>query len=645
MAKYGVPYYGGAKYGGTPKLAYSVEPVQITVLSFSKVDIAWEQPRGAFTQIRLVRNQDGVPETPDDGLTLWHEFATESTVSRTSFIDGEDNPGQTPLLPGKEVFYSVFLYTTGGIWVNAGGAVDVVPSSHGMTTKLVNTLPRVFTSDEQSPLSEASTTSALVRFLDGIAFTLEESLTYIDLLRPRSVNTPAPLLTVASQHVGLTPEPNLATVLQKRLIREAIYMYSRKGTALGIGTYCESLTGFSPTLTVTPNLMLTAQDATFYKSTGNWTATGGATLTSATDMIPDASVTTAFDTVYTGKIVAPATGEISVGSVTPTLQGVPVQPSTEYTTSIRFKCPASSGNITLSVKYYTLTGTYISTSTGTPVAANNTWQGTSVTATTPATAAYASIHVAWSAAGTYYVDMVSIQAGTSSTYTEARALDVYLAPARTNFIKNPSFELGTAQWTLSGTASISTTTDVSDIAYSGANSAQVVATGPWTLTSNTFPISVGAYYTASGLVKSTSDLTVSFIGRDSGGTITESSDVYPLGTIADWARFSAVEITDALTHSNVATYEVVFSGGAGTFHFDCIQAENSFQATEYFDGSMPSNYGVEWVGTAHESYSALYPESTVKFPRLQNTLNDWVPANTFWSVTTASGLKYTCLDV
>ena len=62
MAKYGVNYYGATKYGQTPKLAYSVEPMSVTVISFTKVDLSWQSPTGAFTRIRLVRNQNGIAE-------------------------------------------------------------------------------------------------------------------------------------------------------------------------------------------------------------------------------------------------------------------------------------------------------------------------------------------------------------------------------------------------------------------------------------------------------------------------------------------------------------------------------------------------------------------------------------------------------
>jgi hypothetical protein len=50
VAKYGNVTYGGAKYGVTPKLAYSVEPMAITVIDFAKIRVSWQSPTGEFTK-------------------------------------------------------------------------------------------------------------------------------------------------------------------------------------------------------------------------------------------------------------------------------------------------------------------------------------------------------------------------------------------------------------------------------------------------------------------------------------------------------------------------------------------------------------------------------------------------------------------
>jgi hypothetical protein len=646
LARYGVNYYGASKYGAYAKLAYSVEPMSALVLTFNKVQVSWQSPRGTFSKVRLVRNQAGFPETAEDGIIIFDEVATEGNVSRSYFIDGEDNPTDVPFVSGRQTYYRFFIFTDQNVWRIAGSINVTIPSDHGAQSKFMNTIPRVFTSSERTPLGAIDVDSDLYKFIDGLMFTFEESLTFLDLLRPRhtGLETPVQLIPGERSTYGLTPEQSLPTKNQKRLIREALYMYTHKGTAFGLGTYAESLTGFAPTITVSKNLLLSVQDSTFYGGIGNWVATN-ATLSSSTEQVPD-TVSNQIDTTKTGKVVASNSGSMTLGLDNIITKGVPVLSETQYVVSCKLKSPSSAGNITLSVRFYDKDG--IATSaikSATAVSANNTWKSSSFTATSDAKSSYAVITIAYSAAGTYYIDQVCMQTGSTVAYDEARAIDIFLNPIKTNLIKNPSFEVNaTDNWTLSGSATIGRDVDVSNLVYSGTRSGKITGTGSWTLTSNRMPITVGTFYTASGIAKTTANLTVTFIGRDSGGTIVESGDIYSLGTINNWSIFTATDLVDA-TLSTVATYEIVFSGTSGTYYLDCIQFEKSPKASDYFDGSLPSDFGAVWEGTENNSYSHLYPNKPQKVDRLSKTLVDWVPMNCFWRVRSYDGVEYTNLTV
>lgn len=647
MAKYGNFLYGAARYGNAPKLAYSVEPMSIIVLDFTRTFVSWASPTGTFSRIRLVRNQIGFPETAEDGVIIWDEFASEGSVTRSSFTDGQDNPNDIPLIEGRPVYYTMFLFTSDKVWVVAGHVYDVIPSNHLMQKKVMDIIPKVYTSKEQSPLAVTDETSALYAFIDGFSFTFEQFLTLADLVRPNHTKegSPSTLIPIQTDNVGLYPEQNIPLKNQKQLIREAFFMYSHKGLQSGISTYAESLTGYAPVLTVSPNLLLTVQDSTFYKSTGNWTATA-ATITSSNEQVPDTTTTNQIDHVYTCKVVASGSGSIKLGSTAPITKGIPVNPSSDYVMSCKLKSPSSAGSITMSIIFYDKNGTVTgSTVSATGVAANNTWKSSSKTFTTPSAASYASLQIAYSAAGTYYIDEVCVQAGTTVAYDEARAISLYLTPNKTNYIKNPSFETNvTDSWTKTGLATVTQDSSISDLAYSGSKSAKIVATGAWTYTANSVPVISGQYYVASALVKTSTDLKVTFIGKNINGNIVEQSSDYSLGTHTDWARVSATSLTDTLITS-VVTYDVVFSGGAGTFYLDCVQFERGTSATEYFDGSLPSQYGTVWEETANNSYSDQYYNKSFKIPRLAYTLSDWTPPNAFWRITSAAGLEYTNLTV
>ena len=646
MARYGSSYYGSSYYGATPKLAYSVEPMSLTVLSFSTAQIDWQSPTGNFTRIRLVRSQNGFSEHAEDGVIVWEEYATEGAVSRTSFVDGVDNPTSIAMTSGKPIYYTMFLFTSGKIWVKAGSIDGIVPGNHDTQTKFINVLPRVFTSKEQSPFAEADTTSALYSFIDGFSFTLEEFLTYIDLLRPSHsrFETPASIIESETSHVGLTYEPNLATKLQKKLVRESIYMYSRKGTELSLGTYVESLTGFAPVISVSENLLLNVQDSTFYQSIGNWTATN-ATLSYTDVQVPE-SGDNVIDTTYSCEIVATGSGTMSLGSSNPKTLGIPVKGDTEYTYSAQLKSPTSAGNMSLSVEWFDYEGTSLSATTSTTLAANNTWQQKSYTLTSPTNAYYAVVKINYSAAGTYYTDEVCFQTGSTASYDEARAITIFLDSTKINYIKNPSFEVNvTDGWTLDGSATASQDVDVSDKAYSGTSSAKITATGAWSYLSDDSPVESGKYFTFSAYVKTDSAFNVVFIGKDSGGNPTGHEEVIAFDAQADWARVTATDLMDAINESSVAYYSVGFSGDAGEFFIDCVQFEQSQVDTDYFDGSLPSNFGAVWSGTADNSYSYMYYNQDIKLQRLGLTLPDWLPMNCWWRVRNYEGLVYDNLTV
>jgi hypothetical protein len=646
VARYGIGYYGASTYGAFVKLAFSVEPMSTLVLDFTKVLVKWQTPRGNFSRIRLLRSQVGFPETAEDGIIIFDEFATEGNVSRVEFIDGEYNPSDVPLIPGRQTYYRVYLFTDQNVWRVAGSISAIVPSNHNVQTTFMNNLPRVFTSSEQGSFGTVDTTSALYNFVEGLTFSQEQFYTLLDLLKPKhtGIETPIELLPIEVASLGLTPEAGLPTKNRKRLVREANYMYARKGTQLALETYSESLTGFEPTITVSENLLLTVQDSTFYGGIGNWVASN-AVLTSSTEQVPDSN-TNQIDTTKTGKIVASNSGSMVLGNTNIITKGVPVLPSTAYIVSCKLKSPASAGNITLSVRFYDKNGTATSAAnTATAVAANNTWKSASKTATSDATSSYAIITIAYSAAGTYYIDQVCMQVGGTVAYNEARAIDVFLIPLKTNYIKNPSFEVNSTTWALSG-ATFTQDSSVPTYGYSGDYSGKFVVTNPWSITTDyEIPVTPGKYYTASASIKALAALSanIKITFYDEADAVVETV-TQPISVTTSFANFTLTGLTDSLSDASYA--KVSFYGTtAGTIYLDLIQFEQSQVATDYFDGSLPSDFGAVWEGTDDASYSHLYPNKPKKIPRLGKTMSDWVPQNAFWRVRTYDGVEYTTTTV
>lgn len=726
MANYGNAVYGISKYGISPLLAFSVEPMSLLVTDFHEAYIYWKVPTGNYTSVRLLRNQSSYPETSEDGIIVYEDEVT--ALTKVVFNDGggvEDLPSTPVLVPGKPIYYRLFLFTDAQTWVNAGSIEGIVPTDHNTSEKLLEFLPRIFTSKEQSPLAPIDYDSALATFIDAYGFDLDEAITYLDLLLPdhTRISTTASMLPLEVANYGLLNEPGLPVKNQKQLIREAVYMYNNKGNLNGLGTYIESLTGYAPTLTVSQNLMLNPQNSTFYKSTGDWTATNTTTFDASTDQTPPTNSNN-IDLTYSCKIVATGAGSMKLGDLDPVRKGVPVSPATYYTLSAQIKSPTSSGTITPRITYHDGKGAQIGTTTsGSATAGTNTYAQTSVTArttkdvvisvesatgtsgtityttsadhnliagevvtisgfTAPDTtfnltsatiasapnsttftvtaavtgttsgtglvtnsktdAVYASIELAWSAAGTYYVDMVCVQKGQTVAYDEARSLDIFLNPNKTNFIKNPTFSTNvTDSWTKVGT-NLTVTRDASfpTDSYSGTHSAKLVNTsGAWSFTSNSFPIVQGQYYTFSFYKKATANLTLTIVARNSLGAVVsvDAPAPYTVGLSANWVRDYYTTLVGF--NSTIATLEMVFSGtGANTIFLDSIQAEKSPNETDYFDGSLSAisgnPFGAVWQGTVGNSYSSVYNSKPLKLPRLGYTLKDWIPQNLFWRIRT-----------
>jgi hypothetical protein len=315
MAKYLGAIYRGAVYGNPPRLVFNAEPMEASAIDYGKVRVNWKSPSGSFTKIRLVRNNDNFPETEQDGVILWEQSSTNSLsglVSRNSFLDGEDNyidsitSNDLPITPGQFVYYTIWLFTNSSVWIPAGYASALMPADRGSQKTLIELLPKVYTSPEQSPTGVISENTFIYSFLKPFSFTYDQILTYAELIKPSygRRNTPPTLLPALENNIGLYPERGIPYRNQKKLIREAIYLYQNKGTPIGIQNYIEALSNYNPILTITPNVMLDIQDSSFTNGTGRWTSTYGTLTASSTKPAP--SGTNAVNTVWSGRFVTSA---------------------------------------------------------------------------------------------------------------------------------------------------------------------------------------------------------------------------------------------------------------------------------------------------------------------------------------------------
>lgn len=341
MARYSAFKYGtNIKYGTSTDVAYSVAPFDAVTLSHNEVFLTWKEPlnpatgAGRFARFRIVRNQTDVPETPEDGVILV-DIAGGFSSGQKYVIDGYGtgnkdvyyesdlsntktaeylNPSK-PLLQGKLTYYAAWIMeidtaTDARTWSLVGvvdtlvardhstilGNTDDTPTSPNASRtrtrttheKVIDLLPRVFTSSTESPMDTVTTGSDLDLFIQGFSYTLDELMTYTDLLLPDHTagNLTPQLLATRSYDYNLSPNNSDFTAAQRRLVREARYIASHRGTQLGAETAIEATVGYNTEISYSPNILLSNQDSSFRGGVGNWQVLGNATLTATRSVLP-----------------------------------------------------------------------------------------------------------------------------------------------------------------------------------------------------------------------------------------------------------------------------------------------------------------------------------------------------------------------
>lgn len=727
MAKYAGSIYRGAYYGNSPRLVYDATPFVSNALSYETVQLYWQLPQGDFTQFRLVRNNSNFPESAEDGTIVWQQVSDTNisgAVSRNSIIDGDENalePYFKGLISGQFIYYTIFLYTSTKVWVQAGSTAVLIPKRLNGTDRMYNLLPRIYTTKEGSPTGPVEKNTFLYNFLDAFGFTFDQILTYADLIGPSFGDSrlPPQFLGYKFLSYGLYLERGIPFKNQKKLVRESARLFSLKGTSKGITNYVESLTGYSPVMTVSPNLLLDMQDATFKEGFGRWKSAASTLTADSTQTL--ATGTNAIDTTWSGKVVtilavvdqkyrtnnvatlrttinhgletgdtvivtnvdstyngthivtsvptlttftfasvngpmiptavtggATATGgtSISLGRDAPLTKGIPVTAEVSYTYSFYAKTVAN-GTLNAALYWYNELGVQIgSRILGTELGTIGQVQRTALVATAPVGAVFAGLKIYFTTPGTYYVDMVQLAKTSAVTlYDEPRGLDVFLEPRKINLISNPSFETNGNLWTTNSAKTLVANVPVGvpgtqSLQLSGTNALSITAT---CATSSTFKIYDNNNYVFSIYLKASAPCTVSVtLGvTDETGTDAESAtEIVSLTT--NWKRYyTTLYVPINFSPQNTITMTASISGTltGQTVSLDNAQVERGYAPSEYFDGSMPSDYGVVWSGTAHASKSFYYTDKNIKIPRLLLTLNEWVPRHIPYRIRSYAGVE------
>lgn len=738
MPLYGNIIYGTETYGQPASLPFSVEPFTALALWYDKVLLTWAPSESNFTSFRLVRNQDAFPETSEDGIILyeWTENrGVEKSSIPNSYVDG--TPEDIALTPGKFIYYRVWLFDDTQSWVVGGETAIPLPqrfnegSPFAKTThqKLLELLPKQFTSADGSPNGTIDFDSELSAFLEGFSFSLDELLTDLSFLQPPFYGAflnPA-TLTLQGNQLGVTPEFGTVTRQQKKTVREAMYIYQGKGTAGSLSNFAESTTGYAPTIRISPNILLSIEDSSFYKGTGNWSPVGAVLLNSRSTGDVPTDQPNACDLTYVGEMeVAEAGAKIVLGLLNPILYGVPLHFGTKYAFSFAAKTTSTSMTVTPKINWYNYKGELLSTHTGTEIPVSTGWgrystaafapgyvgqissvsilAGTATAYTTtppdfqvgdsvvisdaidtiagthtvtgvtdfsftfsstaadtsylavtgkvqkadwsyPSSAIYATLELVANSTGTLYVDMVQLADASTTGYSEARCVGVFLSPSKINYIKNPSFLSSGAAWTIDAGSTSYPPTELEGV-YGGLTMLQLspLAAGTTKLETETdLGVPTGKFYSFSIYAKTlsgTQDVTVTMTASDPmalGPSVTRSQTV----TLTDiWSRPSVSFYLPETDIQMQLSVKVEFEGTNDVF-FEAAQLESSLFPTDYIDGEMPASYGTGWYGTPHASPSFAYINKESRLARLTSEIHKYIPFGGSYRVVTESDVELT----
>jgi len=370
------------------------------------------------------------------------------------------------------------------------------------------------------------------------------------------------------------------------------------------------------------------------------------------------------------------------------LSGIPVIGGQQYTFSA-YVVSSYTGyaGVRLDIGWYDAAGAAIGADTtgASTLTTANAWERRSKTLTAPASAAFVSVGVAFSAptsapagtvigatgvliervatAGSFFdgatlgntVDnswagtpgaSASVQRDPPTGFFEPFFAGSFRPQLRLNLARNPALEVDTAGWQGNNTATIARSTAQF---HSGVASLAVTHDGSTGLGASqaltgVFPSPRGGTVTTSAWVLIPTGTTIRFVTQE----YTPASAPAGNGTIVDvvgtgaWQRISSTKSGVVAGNTVRLTSFLNSAQPAGTYYIDEVLTEESATVGTYFDGSttMPAGYGAAWAGTANASASYVYDvDLTAAWAGTANASASVLQAPNAWGLVGDGGVR------
>lgn len=253
MSRYGFGLYGNAAYGSGVTNVYDASPLIATPIDsvHGTIQLRWRIPDGTYTRLVLLRSNLGVPDNPDREVSTvlldvdYSVGSTDPAVTTESHLDFD-------LIPGREYFYAIYVLgpdpdaTTGSRWYLAASTKNVLPKVYGSDVHLRSLLPAaMFTDDGGFVSGPVEDESLLYSVSAGIGVVVDRIRTDLDLLLHTydTERCPDALVQAMSQTLGIGSELSLPARANRALNKNAVSIFTSKGTADSIRLMSEALSG------------------------------------------------------------------------------------------------------------------------------------------------------------------------------------------------------------------------------------------------------------------------------------------------------------------------------------------------------------------------------------------------------------------
>lgn len=264
MSKYGIAAYDDGLYG-SGVASYDASPMWANPLDMSgtSLRVSWAIPDGSYTRLVLVRGRLGIPDNPDrEPSTILADIdysPASGDINRNQSVHFDDG-----LDPGREYFYAVYVWApdpesaSGYRWFLAGavGATTVRPLDSGSHLRAL--LPAaMFTDDGGYVSGPVEDTSLLHAVTEGVGSVLDRMRTESGLLLDTydTQRCPTLLVEAMSRTLGIGSEVSLPSRASRSLNRNAVRIFTSKGTADAIRLMTEALSGLDAYPSAGANLL------------------------------------------------------------------------------------------------------------------------------------------------------------------------------------------------------------------------------------------------------------------------------------------------------------------------------------------------------------------------------------------------------